>query len=97
MQAGDICCNEKLAHTLQKFSKFGPVALYNGSIGFKLVRDVQKVGGILTMKDLQSYKVELKEPISANILGRKLLVMPPPSGGSPMILVSIFLICFGVI
>ena len=49
------------------------------------------------MKDLQSYKVELKEPISVNILGRKLLVMPPPSGGSPMILVSIFLICFGVI
>uniref|UniRef100_A0A7N2LXC8 Gamma-glutamyl transferase n=1 Tax=Quercus lobata TaxID=97700 RepID=A0A7N2LXC8_QUELO len=84
--AGDICRNEKLAHTLKKISKFGPVALYNSSIGFKLVRDVQKVGGILTMKDLQSYKVKLKEPISANILGRKLLVMPPPSGGPPMIL-----------
>ncbi|KAM4127921.1 hypothetical protein ACJW30_02G126400 [Castanea mollissima] len=87
LQAGDICRNEKLAHTLKKTSKFGPVALYNGSIGFKLVRDIRKVGGILTMKDLQSYKVTLKEPISANILGRKLLVMPPPSGGPPMILV----------
>ncbi|KAK7826420.1 glutathione hydrolase 1 [Quercus suber] len=84
--AGDICHNEKLAHTLNKISKFGPVALYSGSIRFKLVRDVQKVGGILTMKDLQSYKVKLKEPISANILGRKLLVMPPPSGDPPMIL-----------
>ena len=97
LQEGDICRNEKLAHTLRKISKFGPVALYNGSIGFNLVRDIQKVGGILTMKDLQSYKVKLKEPISANILGLKLLTMPPPSGGPPMILVSIFLISFGVI
>ena len=97
MQAGDICRNEKLSNTLRKISKFGPVALYNGSIGFNLVRDIQKVGGILTMKDLQSYKVKLKEPISANILGLKLLTMPPPSGGPPMILVSIFLISFGVI
>ncbi|KAK9991086.1 hypothetical protein SO802_026071 [Lithocarpus litseifolius] len=86
LQAGDICRNEKLAHTLRKISKFGPVALYNGSIGFNLVREIQKVGGILTMKDLQSYKVKLKEPISANILGLKLLAMPPPSGGPPMIL-----------
>nr|POE44763.1 gamma-glutamyltranspeptidase 1 [Quercus suber] len=86
LQAGDICRNEKLAHTLRKISKFGPVALYNGSIGFNLVRDIQKVGGILTMKDLLSYKVKLKEPISANILGLKLLAMPPPSGGPPMIL-----------
>ncbi|KAM4127922.1 hypothetical protein ACJW30_02G126500 [Castanea mollissima] len=86
LQAGDICYNEKLAHTLRKISNFGPVALYNGSIGFNLVRDIQRVGGILSMKDLQSYKVKLKAPISANILGLKLLAMPPPSGGPPMIL-----------
>ena len=97
LQPGDTCRNEKLAHTLRQISKFGPVALYNGSIGLHLIRDVQKLGGILTMKDLQTYQVKLKEPISTNILGLKLLGMPPPSGGPPMILVSISLIHFGVI
>ncbi|KAB1199970.1 Gamma-glutamyltranspeptidase 1 [Morella rubra] len=48
--------------------------------------DVQKIGGILTVKDLQRYRVKLKEPISANILGLKILGMPPPSGAPPMIL-----------
>jgi gamma-glutamyltranspeptidase/glutathione hydrolase/leukotriene-C4 hydrolase len=97
LQPGNTCRNEKLAHTLRQISKFGPVALYNGSIGLHLIRDVQKLGGILTMKDLQTYQVKLKEPISTNILGLKLLGMPPPSGGPPMILVSISLIHFGVI
>ncbi|KAB1199975.1 Gamma-glutamyltranspeptidase 1 [Morella rubra] len=46
----------------------------------------QKIGGILTVKDLQRYRVKLKEPISANILGLKILGMPPPSGAPPMIL-----------
>ncbi|XP_059432316.1 glutathione hydrolase 1-like [Corylus avellana] len=86
LQLGDICHNKKLAQTLRTISKFGPVAFYNGSIGFNLVSDIQKVGGILTMKDLQRYRVKLKEPISANILGLKILGMPPPSGGPPVIL-----------
>ncbi|XP_062149020.1 glutathione hydrolase 1 isoform X2 [Alnus glutinosa] len=86
LQLGDICRNKKLAQTLRTISKFGPVAFYNGSIGLNLISDVQKVGGILTMKDLQRYRVKLKEPISANILGLKILGMPPPSGGPPLIL-----------
>lgn len=88
LQLGDICHNKKLAQTLRTISKFGPAAFYNGSIGFNLISDVQKVGGILTMEDLQRYRVKLKEPISANILGLKILGMPPPSGGPAVILVS---------
>ncbi|XP_041008161.1 glutathione hydrolase 1 [Juglans microcarpa x Juglans regia] len=86
LQAGDICYNKKLGQTLRTISKFGPVAFYNGSVGFNLIRDVQKLGGILRIKDLQRYRVKLKEPITANILGLKILGMPPPSGGPPMIL-----------
>ena len=47
------------------------------------------------MKDLQRYKVKLTEPISANILGLKLVAVPPPSGPPQVILVSISLTCFG--
>ncbi|KAM2824107.1 hypothetical protein COP1_034053 [Malus domestica] len=76
----------KLAETLSQISKFGPIAFYNGSIGSTLVRDIQKLGGIRTMKDLKNYKVKLRKPVSADTLGLKILTMPPPSGGPPMIL-----------
>lgn len=97
LQPSDICHNKKLAQTLRTISKFGAWALYNGSIGCKLISDIQKIGGILTVKDLQRYRVKLKEPISANILGLKILGMPPPSGAPPMILVSISLFCLLVL
>ncbi|KAB2037059.1 hypothetical protein ES319_D03G047500v1 [Gossypium barbadense] len=81
LKVGDICYNKKLARTLRKISVYGVQAFYNGSIGFNLVRDVQKAGGILTLTDLKKYEVKMREPITANVLGLKILSMPPPSSG----------------
>ncbi|XP_072971592.1 glutathione hydrolase 1-like [Typha angustifolia] len=88
LQLGDICHNRKLAQTLNSIARLGPQALYNGSVGFHLVKDVQKSGGILTMEDLQKYQVKVQEPISADVMDLKILGMPPPSsGGAGMILI----------
>ncbi|XP_057971109.1 glutathione hydrolase 1-like [Malania oleifera] len=89
LQLGDICQNKKLAETLKKISKHGLEPFYNGSIGHKLVRDVWKLGGILTMKDLQSYQVRIRRPLSADILGLKIIGMPPPSSGGPALLLML--------
>ncbi|KAI5405964.1 gamma-glutamyltransferase [Lathyrus oleraceus] len=86
LKVGEICYNKKLAETLRAISKFGPQVLYGGMIGVKLVKDVRKAGGILGIKDLRSYTVKQKEPISIDFLGLKILGMPPPSGGHPMML-----------
>ncbi|KAJ7945350.1 Gamma-glutamyltranspeptidase [Quillaja saponaria] len=83
---GDVCHNKQLAKTLGIISKFGPRAFYNGTIGTNLIRDIQKAGGILTLNDLKGYHVKQKRPISTDIIGLKILSMPPPSGGPPMIL-----------
>lgn len=88
LKVGDICYNKKLADTLRSISKFGPQIFYGGLIGLNLVRDVQKAGGILTIKDLKRYTVKQKEPLATDVIGLKILGMPPPSGGPPMMLVS---------
>lgn len=89
LQPGDICRNIKLAQTLGRIAYFSVKEFYNGSTGLNIVRDIQNAGGILTMNDLQRYQPKLKKPISVNINGGlELLIMPPPSGGPPMILVS---------
>ncbi|XP_028765971.1 glutathione hydrolase 1 isoform X2 [Neltuma alba] len=86
LRIGDICRNKKLAETLRTISESGPQAFYNGTIGLNLVRDVKKAGGILSMRDLKTYSAKQKEPLAADVLGLKILGMPPPSGGPPMIL-----------
>lgn len=89
LQPGDTCHNKKLARTLGAIAKYGLKPFYNGSVGLDLVNDVKKIGGILTVEDLQQYKVKVREPISADIMGLKLIGMPPPSsGGAAMVLVS---------
>lgn len=91
LQQGDMCHNKRLAHTLKAISDHGPDVLYNGPIGLKLIRDIKKSGGILTIKDLQRYQVKVKEPISSEILGLNILGVPPPSsGGAGLILVSLY-------
>ncbi|KAL1107488.1 hypothetical protein V6Z11_D03G048300 [Gossypium hirsutum] len=88
LKVGDICYNKKLAKTLRKISVYGVETFYNGSIGFNLVNDIQEAGGILTITDLKKYKVKVREPITANILGLKIITMPlPSSGGVSMMLV----------
>ncbi|CAK9166968.1 unnamed protein product [Ilex paraguariensis] len=97
LKPGDICYNKKLAKTLRAISEYGVEAFYNGSVGLDLVRDVQKVGGILTMEDLQNYRVKLREPISADVLGLKILGVPPPSaGGAALVLILNILAQYGV-
>lgn len=87
LQKGEMCYNKKLAETLKLIAEEGIHSFYNGSIGLNLVRDIRKAGGIITMKDLQSYKVKVKRPIYANFKGLEYVTSSLPSGGPPLILV----------
>lgn len=89
LEEGDICRNKRLARTLRTIADHGPQVLYNGYIGLNLVQDIQRAGGIITMKDVQEYRVKEREPVSAYIMGLKIFSMPPPSSsGVGMIHVS---------
>ncbi|XP_019197910.1 PREDICTED: gamma-glutamyltranspeptidase 1-like [Ipomoea nil] len=85
LQAGDICRNKKLAKTLRIISKLGVAAFYNGSIGARMIRDIQKAGGILTTDDLNHYRVKIRKPIVTDVMGLRLIGMPPPSSGAAAI------------
>lgn len=90
LRIGDICYNKQLGRTIRVLSAFGIRPFYNGSIGVKLIKDIRKSGGILTMEDLQQYQVRIREPIVADVMGFQIIGMPPPSsGGAAMVLVSI--------
>lgn len=79
--AGERCVRKALGRTLFQVARHGPRVLYGGLVGQRLVRDVQAAGGILTLPDLQEYKVRIREPVAADAFGLTVLGMPPPSSG----------------
>ncbi|OIT21604.1 PREDICTED: gamma-glutamyltranspeptidase 3 [Nicotiana attenuata] len=82
LRAGEICHNVELSHSLELIAEQGPEAFYNGEVGEKLVEDVKRAGGILTMDDLRNYKVETPEAVTVNAMGYTIVGMPPPSSGT---------------
>lgn len=82
LKAGDICYNVELGCSLEEVAEQGPDAFYNGTIGRKLIHDLQSAGGILTMEDLRNYQVDVTDAIAVNTMGYTILGMPPPSSGT---------------
>ena len=55
-QEGDTYKRRSFGRTLQKIARNGPDEFYVGETAEKLIRDVTKAGGIMTMEDLKNYK-----------------------------------------
>jgi gamma-glutamyltranspeptidase / glutathione hydrolase len=71
----------QLAATLSLISRDGPNAFYRGSIARAIVSESDRGGGILSMRDLASYRVVERAPIHCSYRGYRLTVAPPPSSG----------------
>lgn len=61
---GDSFTEPCLAQTLDIIAKEGPEAIHNGSLTASLVRDIQKLGGIITEDDLRNYRYGRKLPVT---------------------------------
>ena len=55
-KAGDLFIQKDLSMVLQKIANEGHKGFYEGEIAQKIVSDIQKHGGILTLEDLKNYK-----------------------------------------
>ena len=80
-EAGETLVQKDLAWSLKKIAKGGPEAFYEGPVGERIAADMQKNGGLITMKDLNEYEVEEMEPIRGTYRGYEIASMPPPSSG----------------
>ncbi|NQD35877.1 gamma-glutamyltransferase [Permianibacter sp. IMCC34836] len=80
-QFGDKLVQKDLAWSLEQIAKQGPQAFYGGVVGQKLIADIQAHGGIMTLEDLQQYRVVEREPVRGAYRGYEVVSMPPPSSG----------------
>jgi len=78
---GDTIKYTNLAKTLERIRDKGNDGFYKGKTAEMLVSYVQKLGGIITYKDLENYQSIWRKPIEFTYKDLKIISMSPPSSG----------------
>lgn len=78
---GHVLVQKDLGKTLRMIARRGSSVFYNGEIARLIDQFSKKEKGLLTSKDLNSYKVKWREPVKGNFKGYEIFSMPPPSSG----------------
>ncbi|MDE2599764.1 MAG: gamma-glutamyltransferase [Rhodocyclaceae bacterium] len=78
---GEVMRQPQLADTLKLIAKDGASAFYKGPIAKKIVDDLQKNGGVLTMDDFASHKANWVKPIHVPYRDTVAYNLPPNTQG----------------
>ncbi|MHB8838036.1 MAG: gamma-glutamyltransferase [Gemmatimonadaceae bacterium] len=73
--------NPDLARTLQLIADRGAQGFYEGETAEKLVAEMQRGGGIISLEDLKQYEPKWRTPVAFAYRGHQVLTMPPVSSG----------------
>ncbi|MGB7189423.1 MAG: gamma-glutamyltransferase [Acidobacteriaceae bacterium] len=79
-QPGEFFRQPELAATLRAIAA-NPDDFYHGAIAKKLVADIQKGGGLITLDDLARYTVKERAPVTGTYRDSTIVSAPPPSSG----------------
>jgi gamma-glutamyltranspeptidase / glutathione hydrolase len=77
--AGDRIVQADYARTLQRLADEGPALLYGGALGAALAEHVAHGGGTLSLQDLRTYRIEIREPVRVAYRGFTVIGPPPPA------------------
>lgn len=89
---GELVRMPELADSLEALGREGPRLFYHGEVAQAIVRDQAEHGGLLTMADLQRYRVRRRRPLVTPFAGHSVLTNPPPSRGGLLISFSLRLL-----
>ena len=78
---GDMFRQPDLAATLTAIAEKGAAEFYRGDIARRIVADLEKNGGMLSLKDCADHKADWVEPIRVNYRGLSACNLPPNTQG----------------
>lgn len=78
---GQLMKNPELAKTLRTISKLGKKGFYEGEVAESIINEVKSRGGLMELSDLKEHESSFVEPISIEMLGKKLWEIPPNGSG----------------
>lgn len=80
-KAGDIIIQEHLARTLTLIAEQGKKGFYEGITASRIVSEMRRGNGIITLEDLKNYNSVWRTPLTGRFYGYDVVTMPPPSSG----------------
>ena len=80
-RAGSWFTNPDYARTLRQVAAEGPLALYGGALGQRIVDRVKELGGFITIEDLKKNAPTWVTPISVDFNGYRVWELPPNNQG----------------
>ncbi|MNX77729.1 Gamma-glutamyltranspeptidase precursor [compost metagenome] len=86
LPAGARLVQTDLARTLRLIADMGPDGFYKGRVARAIATDMRRHGGIVTEKDLASYRSKWRAPLEVRYRGHTVISMPPPSAGGVVLL-----------
>lgn len=79
---GDMLIQSDLARSLELIANEGPDAFYNGEITDKIIKSLEKHGGLLTKNDFQEYEATWDHPVETQYRGYTIWQTRPNSQGA---------------
>jgi len=80
-KAGDILIQHDLAKTLELIRDKGRAGFYDGEVAEKIVAEMKRGNGIISLEDLKNYEAKWRTPVSGSYRDYNVISMPPPSSG----------------
>jgi gamma-glutamyltranspeptidase / glutathione hydrolase len=77
---GEFFRQPELARTLARIAE-NPDSFYHGDLAKEIANAVHKGGGLVTERDLASYQVKEREPVTGTYHDYTIISAPPPSSG----------------
>lgn len=84
--AGDTLVQPDLAWSIAQIMEHGASAFYEGELAQRIVAAFAQNGGLISARDLAAYKARERAPVSTTYRGRRVISMPPVSGGGVTLL-----------
>jgi len=79
VETGWILRQPELSETLSTIAAEGPSVLYGGRLGQRVTDHLQKLGGFLSMADLENVSARWTEPLHVNYRGLDVHTLAPPA------------------
>lgn len=85
---GDRIRRPQLGKTLELIAREGENTLHKkGTVAQMLVKEMKKLGGIITMEDLTDYQIRWEKPVSTRFANNTIHTVPLPASGAVLALI----------
>lgn len=92
LKSGDMLSNDDYAKTLEDIAHNGTATLTEGFLGHAIAKDMKSNNGIISMDDLNQYKIKYREPVRGTYRGYEIVGVGPVSSGATHIIQALNII-----